>query len=192
MGNNGKREPIKIFTSLDLELNKTEEATKIIQIGAIVGNIESGEILDRLSVFINPNEKLAPFIIELTKIHQEDVDNGVSLSEGYRQLKEMHQKHKSFVNPITWGGGDSKELFDQLKEEDPNFQGWCFGRRWIDVKTLFLGWRFANGEPIQGGLSKSMAKVGLLFNGHAHDARWDAENTFHMFRKMLEIIKGQK
>src|SRR5665213_3459183 len=103
----------EIFTSLDLEMN--QPSGKIIQIGAVTGNIYTGEILERLSVFVNPKEELAPFIIELTKIKQEDVDSGLTLEEGYRLLQEMHVSHSAFCNPITWGGGDSVELVEQLK-----------------------------------------------------------------------------
>jgi inhibitor of KinA sporulation pathway (predicted exonuclease) len=185
-----KHAPIEIFTSLDLEMN--QPSGKIIQIGAVIGNIKTGEILSKLSVFINPKEELNPEIIKLTKIKQVQVDAGLTLEEGYQHLKRMHEEFKSFCNPITWGGGDSKELLDQLKLENPNFQGWCFGRRWIDTKTLFVSWRFANGEQIKGGLARSMSKVGLQFRGHAHDAAWDAENTFYMYCEMLKKLTSIK
>src|ERR1700688_4220861 len=96
---------IEIFTSLDLEMNQPSQ--KIISIGATIGNIKTGEILDKLHVFVNPNEELNPFIVELTKIKQSDVDSAGTLEEAYLQLKEMHEKHKSFCNPIVWGGGVS-------------------------------------------------------------------------------------
>jgi inhibitor of KinA sporulation pathway (predicted exonuclease) len=184
-----KFEPTKIFTSLDLEMN--QDSGTIIQVGAVVGNIETKEILDRLSLFVYTDEIIREDIVKLTKIKQEDVQNGIPLLEAYQQLKSMHLKYKSWINPVCWGGGDSKELGDQLKAKHPDFEGWCFGRRWIDVKTLFLAHRFANSQPTQGGLARSMSKVGLNFKGHAHDARWDAENTFYMFCRMLEIMKGK-
>jgi inhibitor of KinA sporulation pathway (predicted exonuclease) len=180
--------PIEIFTSLDLEMNN-KEGKKIIQIGAVVGNITTGEILETLSIIVNPKEQLTDFIIGLTGITQNDVDNGVTLEEAYLKLKEMHLRHKSFINCITWGGGDSHELAEQLLKENPNFTGWYFGRRWIDAKTLFVSWRFANGQPIQGGLARSMTKVGLKFKGRKHNALDDATNTFHMYRAMLGKLK---
>ena len=51
-------------------------------------------------------------------------------------LKDFHRKYTEFLNPITWGGGDSAEVREQLSpvaRED-----WCFGRRWIDAKTLVV------------------------------------------------------
>ena len=128
---NKELKPIEIFTALDLEMN--QPSGTIIQVGACVGNIQTGEILETLSVFVNPKEKLSDFIIDLTGITQEDVNNGVTLEEAYLKLKEMHLRHKSFTNAITWGGGDSKELLDQLGMDQED-ERWCFGRRWIDAK----------------------------------------------------------
>lgn len=179
--------PIEIFTSLDLEMNQPSK--KIIQIGAVIGNISTGQVLDRISVFVNPSEHLNPAITQLTKITQQDVDNGLTLEEAYRKLQRMHENYESFINAITWGGGDSQELVSQLMSENPFFEGWCFGRRWIDAKTLYVSWRLANGQPIQGGLAKSMTKVGLNFKGQKHNALHDAENTFFMYLKMLEKLR---
>lgn len=180
--------PIEIFTSLDLEMNQPSE--KIIQIGACIGNITTGAILDKISIFVDPGEPIAPFITELTKIRDEDVRNAGTLEEAYRKLQKMHENYGAFVNPITWGGGDSKELLQQMQKENPHFEGWCFGRRWIDTKTLFVSWRFANGQPIQGGLARSMTKVGLAFQGQKHNATDDAINTFRMYCSMLALMKG--
>jgi inhibitor of KinA sporulation pathway (predicted exonuclease) len=179
--------PIEIFTALDLEMNQPSK--KIIQIGACVGNIKTGQIFKKLSIFVNPNEHINPFITELTKITQEDVDNGYTLEEAYRKLQKMHENYGAFVNCATWGGGDSQELLQQLQQENPHFEGWCFGRRWIDTKTLFVSWRFSQGQPIQGGLAKSMTKVGLRFEGQKHNAMDDAVNTFKMYCKMLSLFK---
>lgn len=164
---------------------------KIISVGAVVGNIKTGEILENFHEFVNPKEKLTPFITELTKIKQSDVDSAGTLMDAYLGLKAVHKNHNSFINPITWGGGDSQEVGKQLRSEYgaiENFE-WCFGRRWIDVKTLFVSWRFANGQAIQGGLARSMTKVGLKFEGQKHNARDDAFNTFRMYRKMLGLYE---
>lgn len=178
---------IEVFTTIDLELNQPSE--KIIQIGACVGNIKTGQIFEKLCVHVNPGEHLNPFITDLTKITQQDVDNGLPLEEAYRKLQRMHENYSAFVNPITWGGGDSLELLNQLKKENPHFEGWCFGRRWIDTKSLFVSWRFARGEPIQGGLARSMTKLNLKFEGQKHNAQDDAVNTFRMYCAMLKKFR---
>jgi len=183
-----KYKQVEVFTALDLELN--QPSNKIIQIGAVTGNIYTGQILERLSVFVNPNEELNPSIIQLTKIKQNDVDSGLTLEEGYGLLQEMHESYKAFCNPVTWGGGDSAEILNQLKQENPNFQGWCFGRRWIDTKTLYVTWRLANQKPPTGGLSRAMTNLGLQFKGQAHNALWDAENTFYTYCKIIKMMES--
>lgn len=181
--------PLEIFTALDLEM--AQPSRKIIQIGAVIGNIRTGEILERVSLFVNPHERLTPFIMDLCKITQDDVDNGETLENAYRKLQFAHNRHRSFVNAITWGGGDSQELLEQLQTENPTFDGWCFGRRWIDAKTLFISWRLANGKQVQGGLAKSMTKFGMAFKGQKHDALSDSENTFQLYRTMLTHLKEE-
>lgn len=174
------------LTILDLEMNKP--SGNIIQIGAVVGNLESGEILDYVSIYVKlpDGEQLSEFIKTLTGITQEQVDTGVSLLEAYSQLRVMHEKHKCFLNPVTWGGGDSQYLYKQLQDMHPESSTpWCFGQRWIDAKTLYVCQRMAKGDNPRSGLSKSMARLGLQFRGSKHNGCDDAFNTFRMFRKLV-------
>jgi len=176
------------LTSLDLELN--QPSGKIIQIGAVIGDTQTGEITQRLRVYVDPQEALSEFIIQLTGITEADIkEKGVTLKEAYLQLKDFHLRHSSFINPLTWGGGDSQEVFDQLTSEDR--VDWPFGRRWVDAKTLYVSECIARGLPVQGGLSKVMTKYNMKFNGRKHDAQDDAENTFRLYHEMLVRIRNK-
>lgn len=188
--NNPYSKPIEIFTSMDLELN--QPSRKIISIGFTIGNITTGTVLEKINLIVNPYEKIHPEIVDLTKITDKIVSNGLSLEQAYHKMKSVHDRYSSFINCLTWGGDDTRELHDQLMKENPQFDkldDWCFGRRCIDVKTLFVSWRIANGKQIQGGLARSMTKVGLKFNGQKHNSADDAENTFQMYRAMLRLLK---
>ena len=176
-----------IVTSLDLEMN--QPSGKIIQIGAVVGNFKTGEVLDKLSIIINPHEPINPYITNLTGITDDAIfDEGTDLLKGYELLSTMHQKCQAFINPITWGGGDSQELYKQLTQMFV-IDNWCFGRRWLDVKTLFIALRAGQDLPTQGGLAKSMTKFGLKFEGRKHNALDDAHNTFRFFCKLMQELK---
>lgn len=173
------------LTCIDLEMN--QPSGKIIQIGAVIGDTITGVISHRFSVFVNPHEKLNPEIIELCGISQEQVDQGIELEAAYLKLKEFH-KNSDFINPVTWGGGDSQELYDQLLEDTK--KDWCFGRRWIDAKTMAVTHMIAKKDRVlKGGLSSTMKNYGLKFQGRAHDALVDAENTFKMYNHMLYLIR---
>jgi len=180
------REPIEIFTSIDCEFN--QPSGKIIEIGYVIGNIRTGEILHENSIFVNPLEEISQYITDLTSITQNDVVNAVLLPEAYEVLKADHLKYKSFVNPITWGSGDTKAIKDELGMKDD----YVFGRRWLDVKTVWVTFRLAHGKPIQGGLAKSMTKLALRFEGKKHRAIDDSRATFQFYCKLCEMMREIK
>ena len=178
----------QLFTSLDLELN--QPSGKIIQVGACVGNLKTGEVIDKLSVFVKIDEPLNPDIIKLTGITEAQMLGGVSLFEAYEMLRSLHVKYECFVNPIVWGGGDTSEIKKELKAINPEWDetNWCFGRRWIDVKTVLQVYCFSRNIKLQSGLAKSLIKVGLTFEGKKHNALDDAVNTFRVAHKLVALI----
>jgi inhibitor of KinA sporulation pathway (predicted exonuclease) len=177
-----------LFMSLDLEMD--QPSGKIIQVGAVVGNLATGEIMRRLDLLVKIDEPLNPFIVKLTGITDQMLqERGVTLPEAYAQLAQAVRELDTDRNPITWGGGDSEELREQLgiAQED-----YVFGRRWRDTKTLYQAWAYANGLRAASGLSKSMHRLGLQFVGKKHYAPNDAENTFKAYRELVGKFKTAK
>lgn len=174
------------YIFLDLELN--QPSNTIIQIGYVIANIYDDVILEKKCLDVNPNEILNPFIIDLTGIKQEDVDKGMTLLDAFEVLKADHVKHNCFCNPVTWGGGDSVELMKQLKVAGYTGDN-IFGRRWIDVKTVWHFKRINEQAPLQGGLARSMTKLGLKFEGRKHNAADDSLNTYKMFQALRKELK---
>jgi len=170
------------FIALDLEHN--QPSGSIIQVGAVVGNLDSGEILEEYSAHIKVDEQISEYIINLTGIRQKDTDRGISLEQAYEQLTQMHKRHECFRNCLCWGGGDSIELKKQLNYSDDEI--YLFGRRWIDAKTIFVSLRFARNQQYQAGLSKALIKFNMEFKGKKHQACDDARNTFLIYRRMLQ------
>lgn len=174
----------EIFTFIDLEMAMPSK--HIIQLGAVVANIKTGEVLERLSVFVNPNEQLSDFIMNLTGITQEQVDTGVSLQEMYDKLYTLHKKYGSYRNFVQWGSGDAEHIKKSLNMDDEFFVG---GRRTIDAKTIFIMWRLSQGEKLQAGLAKAMTHLGLAFKGRKHNAESDAYNTFLIFMELQKKFR---
>lgn len=176
---------INILCSLDLEMNQPSDT--IIQVGYVVGNVDTGDILVRRSYDIYTDETIDPSIISLTGITQERVNNGISLEEAYMHIQEDRKVFEFFRNPLTWGGGDSQLLRKQLGIDTTD--AYVFGRRWIDCKTLYISLAIANGLNYKGGLARVMTRYGLKFEGRKHDAMYDAENTFILFRTLLDKLR---
>lgn len=182
---------IKYMKLLALDLEMNQPSGKIIQVGAAIGDSLTGEIISTLSCIINPNELLNPFIVTLTGITESMVSMGMQLDEAYAKLKAF-KPVDCFMNPYTWGGGDTYHFTGELKRlhnlEDP----FLFGRRFEDVKVLYRAYRMANNQSLQGGLSKAMTKFGLQFKGQKHRADDDAANTLLIYFKLMNLLKNKK
>lgn len=183
------------YLSLDLELNtKDEKTTHLIEVGISIGSYQE-EIIHSQSWYIKPTfdlkgqiiteYNLSEHIIELTGITQNDyAKNAVPTSIVAQEIKNLIDKHQPFVNPLTWGCGDTTELINTFKQEGIYFPH--FGRRFIDVKTLYLFVEAAKGRSLSGGLRKSMNRCGIKFLGNSHRASTDAENTLRFYFHLLE------
>lgn len=169
--------------SLDLELQQPSRA--IIQIGVCIGNTETGAVVEQVKWHVKINETLNPYIIELTGITQAEVDNAEPLIEVYKKLVTLYQKHQCHLNMMTWGGGDSECLKEQLGQTDIP---WSFGHRWLDVKTLFQVYCLRDNKKVQAGLAKALTRVGMNFEGRKHDAGDDAYNTWRLFIFLMKHI----
>lgn len=179
------------FISLDLEMNKDANGRvdKIIQIGAVAFRLEPFEILETLSVIVNPEETLDPFIIKLTGITQEMVDAGVDLPTAYAKLCELKTTHQCGNYPVGWGSSDAQHLYQRVKTWLQQQRFIFSTHRHFDVKTLYQTYLIANGGKPQAGLRKACGRMGLRFEGPAHDALQDAINTARLFRRMCEVMK---
>ena len=172
------------FLALDLELN--QPSGKIIQVGIAIGdkNTRFEDYVVR-KWYIDPQEPISVFINDLTGITDSDIRaEAYSHEHVARELSELIKEHKVFVNPVTWGGGDSVELLAEFCKNHADFLH--FGRRWIDIKTWYTYLMLTRGKAASGGLASAMGYFKLHFKGKAHRADVDAANTLALFFKLLD------
>jgi len=112
------------------------------------------------------------------------VAKSVTHQQFAEEFGDMMRLYKPFVNPVTWGGGDSVELKKEMADRNIPFP--FFGHRWIDVKTWYVLRLLANGKRPVGGLSSAMNTYKMKFQGEAHRADVDALNTLRLFFNILE------
>jgi inhibitor of KinA sporulation pathway (predicted exonuclease) len=172
------------FLALDLELN--QPSNRIIQVGIALGRrMQSEEEWLVRQWLLDPEEPISEFITQLTGITNEAIaTSAVSWAQMAAELGALVARHQPFVNPVTWGGGDSSELLNEIRVRDIDFP--YFGRRWIDVKTIHAFLALTHGKNPSGGLRHTMARYKLQFIGDEHRAHHDAHNTLRLFFRLME------
>lgn len=176
------------YFALDLELNNKSDGSvpKIIQVGVALGN--PARLADGFEVrswYLNPFEPIHPTIVGLTGITDEIIEsNSVTHDVLAAELSSFLIQNNAFVNPVTWGQGDANELKHEFAERSIHFAH--FGRRIIDVKTIFVFLEMSAGRSPSSGLSKAMGRYGLSFEGKSHRADVDALNTLKFYFNLMK------
>lgn len=171
------------YYALDLELNQLQ-TPKIIQVGIAIGSPIRPNNIQTYSWYLDPEEEITPFIENLTGISNQLIkEKAVTHKTLAQELGELLNSHQCFVNPVCWGGSDASELKNEFKQKNIHFP--FFGRRIIDVKTIYVFLEIINGRSPAGGLRKSMNRYKIPFNGIPHRAEVDAENTLRFFFHLM-------
>jgi inhibitor of KinA sporulation pathway (predicted exonuclease) len=192
---------MKIWCSLDLEMNHhvgTENIDDIIQIGAVAFDFYSGEIVDKINLYIKlPDHKaVSPFIEKLTGITDKKLqtEGRDSLWIAYLELVDFIQRNKCFTDAVCWGGNDALYLKNQLIEKcgfnEEKFGRFIFNRNYFDAKKFFQEYCLVNGMNMRSGMAKSMSRLGLKFNGRIHSAIDDAINGATIFNFLCKKFKS--
>lgn len=176
----------KNFISLDLEMNKP--SGKIIQVGICVANFNGGYEPLLKKWYIDPNEDVTEYITQLTGITNDDIKtHSVTHQQMATELSDIIKGYDCYTNPVTWGGGDYELLLSEIKQHTGE-KFIDFGRRYIDVKTIFTFMEMCKGNMKKAALKSALGRRKMQFIGEAHRADVDAHNTIRLF---FDLIKSQ-
>lgn len=167
---------------LDLEMNQPSQ--KIIQIGAVIGDLTTGEVVVEFSAIINPLESLNPFIIDLTKITQDEVDTGQDLLTATANLEHLVKKYHALKMPFVWGNGDLR----LLKQRSGSVYFNSIHRE-MDIKVITQFLRLTQDMSMKGGLGSTITAMCDTFEGQPHNALHDAKNTFLLAHRVYKALK---
>jgi inhibitor of KinA sporulation pathway (predicted exonuclease) len=171
----------RYFVTLDLEMN--QPSGRIIEVGAVVGDALTGEIVDRLKFMVNPRESITPFITNLTGITDADVAGAGTVYDAYEALKAMSLKWGASRTLLTWGGGDSIELRNQIAEECPG----VFDAPKVDAVDSKKGG--GHGDDKENGDDDHVGggNPNFFFFGH----RWEDMKTVYKMWGMANDVVGK-
>jgi len=168
--------------TLDLEMN--QPSNKIIEVGITYGDLSSDpSAWGTKSWLIDPQEKISDFIIDLTGITNDMIDeNPSSLHDVFSWL----QSRDDFECPVTWGDGDWRLLCSEFRQTGLDPRDLPYGRRHFDVKTIHTFVKMLRGQKVRGGLKSALNYWRIPFDGQAHRAGDDAFNTMVLLKKIYE------
>jgi inhibitor of KinA sporulation pathway (predicted exonuclease) len=169
---------------VDLELN--QPSNKIIQIGAVICDIHSHQILDTFSIICNPEGEMpSEFITTLTGITIEMVENGVPLVDGLKQFWDWIADSGAGKMLVQWGEGDMRLLEQQSNERNVKVPR----LNTMNLKAVSSIMRQHKGSKAKGGLKNTMDLYGVPFYGDAHDGLIDSLNTAFLLFRLEEMWK---
>jgi inhibitor of KinA sporulation pathway (predicted exonuclease) len=187
--------------SLDLELEqpRSEEIPdsltdeeRIIQVGWVVFDpleFKVHETVVHHTDYLHTHGSVSDYIRTLTHITDEDMRNGIPLEEIYEVLVECRETYDTSRIVCQWGSGD----MECLRRELPEDTTWEFGHGGLNVKHMYMSYAGAMDMQARGGLSKSMARLGLSWSGGPkHQAHVDALNTAKVYSHLLNQWRKEK
>ena len=182
--------PLTHLVVLDFEWTadrgKMEPCAEITQFPSVLVQLSGGSsaVVDEFDTFVRPrfNPRLTAFSIQLTAITQADVDAAPTLAEVLPRYVEWLRGHGlceadgrrlGYWSFCTWSDADiGGTLAAECRHKALTLPA-CL-TDWVDLKLLYK--RHFKLEP-RGGLQACVERLGLTFEGRAHNGLIDSRNT---------------
>lgn len=150
---------------------KSTLAMEVIEIGAVLANIDTGEIIDNFQTFVFPsqNPELSDFCMSLTGIKQSDIDGAPKYPEAMYLFDTWLAGTGSQIW-ASWGAYDLRQLRD-----DASYHGVLPGALEKTHINLKRPWRKTTKHKKQS-LRAALEYHDMRFEGVAHRALDDARN----------------
>ncbi|RON15606.1 3'-5' exonuclease [Pseudomonas frederiksbergensis] len=151
-----------------------------IEIGVVVIDLETLEIVDEFQRFVRPqiNPILTDFCKKLTSIQQADVDSAGTYVEVGQELGAFIARYPNAAW-ASWGDYDARQL-----ERDAGFAA-CPSL--LEGLTHFNAWKWHAGlyDNRPKSLKQTVESMGLVWQGTFHRGIDDARNVASIVKEML-------
>lgn len=154
------------------KLNGTNLYHEIIEFGAVILD-DDMNILGRFQKLVKPQfGSVSPYISNLTGIKNEMLENEAPFAEVMQAFRQWIGEGEYEI--CSWSMNDYKQLWEEIHEKCPVGVYLDGFQNWRDVQR-----EFGDGLAYAGKLSlqNAMYAVDTAFEGKAHQALADAENT---------------
>lgn len=178
-------EPYYLIVDLEATCSKNmvlfpREEMEIIEIGAVLLEATSLEIVSSFETFVRPvrHPKLTPFCTELTTITQAQVDG----APGYKEALNRFQNWFRPFGPshfCSWGEYDRHQF---QRDCQRHHVGYPFLSKHLNLKTAYSE---ALGLSRKFGMAEAMQRINLPLEGTLHRGIDDARNMARIVQTLL-------
>lgn len=157
------------------------EETEIIEIGAVMADAETLNVVDEFSTFVRPvrHARLTAFCTELTSITQEQVDTAPGFSDMVTRLRVWAEQYPGHLF-CSWGDYDRNQLMRECRIHGVEYP---FGDGHLNLKKRFSEWQDLR---MKLGMAGALRRAGIPLDGTHHRGIDDARNI----AKLLPFIVG--
>lgn len=155
------------------------QQSEIIEIGACLLNVVTGQIEGKRSILVKPTRsKVSPFCTQLTTLTQEQVEEGILFSQACTILEtDYSSKQRVWA---SYGDYDRRQFESQCASFGVPYP---FGAEHINIKKLFAA---QTNWKKQVGMAQALKKLNLPLEGTHHRGHDDAWNI----ARILAVLMG--
>jgi inhibitor of KinA sporulation pathway (predicted exonuclease) len=152
---------------------------EIIEIGAVLQNARTFEVESEFQTFVHPvrHPQLTMFCMELTRIHQSDVEHAPGYEKAIGQLVAWRKEFPPSLF-CSWGNYDRGQF-----QQDCTFHrvAYPFHEGHLNLKAEFSR---GLGTRKQFGMAGALRRLGLQLEGTHHRAIDDVRNIARIVRRV--------
>ena len=152
----------------------SEKDQEIIEIGAVIVNLNSLEIKAVAPLLVRPDGPMGSFCEELTTLTFNDVKERPPLVDGIEELRTWAKSNKFDIQSMpwaSWGDYDRVQFFRECARKGLKYP---FGRAHYNIKGLYS---MMTGQSKGFGMAKALEQLGMRLEGTHHRGVDDAKNT---------------
>lgn len=151
---------------------------EIISLGACILDIKSLQIIEKFHMICKPEKsEISDYCTKITGITKEQAENGVDFEF---MCKSIIEKFNTKSYPCAAWGQDSDKLYYDCRSKECKYP---FSNETINISLLYS---VVFGKPYNNGLERSLAELGMKFEGEKHDPYWDSYNAARILKYLME------
>jgi inhibitor of KinA sporulation pathway (predicted exonuclease) len=154
------------------------KSREIISLGACILDIKSLGIVDKFHMICKPEKtEVSEYCTRITGITKEQAENGVDFEF---MCKSLMEKLNTRSYPCAAWGQDSEKLYYDCRTKQCKYP---FSNECVNISLLYS---IMTGKPYNNGLQRSLAELGMKFEGDKHDPYWDSYNAARVLKHLME------